>query len=312
MEESLSEPTERTALLDRRDSDDMRKSSEGSAVSLGQALAIPGGGGVCPVAVLRKAGQLHVPLLAAIVHHQFESQSASHWPNIGAQEKEGEIDDAHRVIRTQSRAAEIPKLTTAESGKLSTVFDVGGVVGAMLAGAVADASGCPGLVCAVFYVLSAPSIKLVIFHATVCVRLKSLTAPRLPHAQLFAYQLWGAGTYALNVSLLILNGVLINAPYALITTAVSAELGTHSCLAGNSRALATVTAIIDGTGSVGAALGPMLAGVVSARVGWPQVFYMLIACNMLALLLLIRIVRTELTKLALDRRLAAQRVVRIE
>lgn len=51
--------------------------------------------------------------------------------------------------------------------------------------------------------------------------------------------------------LLITVGVLVNGPYALITTAVSAELGTHSCLDGNNKALATVTAIIDGTGSIG-------------------------------------------------------------
>ncbi|VDN12538.1 unnamed protein product [Dibothriocephalus latus] len=46
-------------------------------------------------------------------------------------------------------------------------------------------------------------------------------------------------------------GLLINGPYALITTAVSADLGTHPTLQGNAKALATVTAIIDGTGSVG-------------------------------------------------------------
>lgn len=46
-------------------------------------------------------------------------------------------------------------------------------------------------------------------------------------------------------------GALVNGPYALITTAVSAELGTHESLHGNSKALATVTAIIDGTGSIG-------------------------------------------------------------
>lgn len=34
-------------------------------------------------------------------------------------------------------------------------------------------------------------------------------------------------------------------------SAVSTELGTHPCLMGNARALATVTAIIDGTGSIG-------------------------------------------------------------
>ena len=46
-------------------------------------------------------------------------------------------------------------------------------------------------------------------------------------------------------------GYLVNGPYALITTAVSADLGTHKSLQGNSKALATVTAIIDGTGSIG-------------------------------------------------------------
>jgi len=43
----------------------------------------------------------------------------------------------------------------------------------------------------------------------------------------------------------------VNGPYALITTAVSADLGTHKSLKGNAKALATVTAIIDGTGSIG-------------------------------------------------------------
>lgn len=70
----------------------------------------------------------------------------------------------------------------------------------------------------------------------------------------------------------------------MITTAVSAELGTHSSLGDNSKALATVTAIIDGTGSVGAAIGPLLAGFVSRWAGWHNVFYMLMITDMLALL----------------------------
>ena len=53
--------------------------------------------------------------------------------------------------------------------------------------------------------------------------------------------------------MLLCLGVLVNGPYALITTAVSADLGTHPSLRGNARALATVTAIIDGTGSIGMA-----------------------------------------------------------
>ena len=46
-------------------------------------------------------------------------------------------------------------------------------------------------------------------------------------------------------------GLLVNGPYSLITTSVSAELGTHRSLVSSARALATVTAIIDGTGSIG-------------------------------------------------------------
>ena len=51
--------------------------------------------------------------------------------------------------------------------------------------------------------------------------------------------------------LLAVCGALVNGPYCLITTAVSADLGTHPSLHGNNKALATVTAIIDGTGSMG-------------------------------------------------------------
>ena len=65
--------------------------------------------------------------------------------------------------------------------------------------------------------------------------------------------------------------MLVNGPYALITTSVSAELGTHRSLVSSSRALATVTAIVDGTGSVGAAVGPLLAGWLAGDSDWNKV-----------------------------------------
>ena len=55
----------------------------------------------------------------------------------------------------------------------------------------------------------------------------------------------------MSALLLVATGYFVNAPYALITTAVSAELGQHETLQGSSKALATVTAVIDGTGSLG-------------------------------------------------------------
>lgn len=143
--------------------------------------------------------------------------------------------------------------------------------------------------------------------------------------QLELYNLYGSTSVALNMTLLVLCGLLVNGPYALITTAVSAELGTHHSLKGNGKAVATVTAIIDGTGSIGelslklsllqlfsfiyacvnitilqrlvkfalnlnkqliwstgAAVGPLLAGVVSGY-GWVNVFYMLMASDVCAL-----------------------------
>ena len=89
-------------------------------------------------------------------------------------------------------------------------------------------------------------------------------------------------------------GMFVNGPYALITTAVSADLGTHGSLNGNSRALATVTAIIDGTGSVGAAVGPLLTGYISVE-SWDAVFMMLMAAAFVAGLFLTRLVVAEVT-----------------
>ena len=72
------------------------------------------------------------------------------------------------------------------------------------------------------------------------------------HRQLFVYETFGTVNRLTNILLLMVVGLLVNGPYALITTAVSTELGTHQSLRGSSKALATVTAIIDGTGSIGA------------------------------------------------------------
>ncbi len=63
---------------------------------------------------------------------------------------------------------------------------------------------------------------------------------------------------------------------------------------GNAKALATVSAIIDGMGSLGAALGPMLTGFISDRGGFDMVFAMLYASALAAGLLLVKLVAKEL------------------
>ncbi|XP_019092396.1 PREDICTED: putative glycerol-3-phosphate transporter 2 [Camelina sativa] len=90
----------------------------------------------------------------------------------------------------------------------------------------------------------------------------------------------------INVILMFTSRVFVNEPFALITTA---DLGTHKSLKGNSRALATVTAIIDGTGSVGAPTGPVLTGYISA-ISWDAVFYMLMTAAFISGLLLTKLI----------------------
>ncbi|KAM6986664.1 glucose-6-phosphate exchanger SLC37A1 [Aplochiton taeniatus] len=159
-------------------------------------------------------------------------------------------------------------LDAKKAGDLSTLFDVGGIVGGILAGVISDKLGKRATTCAVMLLLAAPT--------------------------LYGFSMISQFGLGPTIAMLLVCGGLVNGPYALITTAVSADLGTHKSLKGNARALSTVTAIIDGTGSVGAALGPLLAGVLSSG-GWSQVFYMLMTSDFIALLLLLRLVSKEFT-----------------
>lgn len=153
------------------------------------------------------------------------------------------------------------------AGILSTVFDVGGVFGGILAGFISDMIEARAVTSVAFLILSIPALIL--------------------------YRAYGGLSMISNIALMFISGLLVNGPYSLITTAVAADLGTQDLIKGNSRALATVTAIIDGTGSVGAALGPLLAGYISTR-GWNSVFLMLIIAIFFAMVFLIRVAKTEI------------------
>ncbi|XP_066328192.1 putative glycerol-3-phosphate transporter 1 [Miscanthus floridulus] len=151
---------------------------------------------------------------------------------------------------------------------LSTLFDLGGVIGGILAGHISDRLDARALTAASFTFSGIPA--------------------------LFLYGVFGSISLYWNITLMFITGMLVNGPYALITTAVSAYLGTHSSLRGNSRALATVTAIIDGTGSAGTAIGPLLTGYISAK-SWTAVFTMLMVAALIAGLLLSTLVMAEVS-----------------
>ena len=92
---------------------------------------------------------------------------------------------------------------------------------------------------------------------------------------------------------MLMVGSLVNGPYALITTAVSADLGQHKSLKGNATLMSTVTAIIDGCGSIGAAMQGYLVSWIADTYGWDTVFTFLMLCCAFSALMLTRQVFKE-------------------
>ena len=131
---------------------------------------------------------------------------------------------------------------------------------------MSDATGGSATVCGFMFVLAIPSLYCMVLYI-------------------------GQGVPVL-IALLVITGLFVNGPYALITTAVSADLGTRPNLVKNTQALATVVAVIDGAGSLGSALGPLAAGLVS-QYGWRGVFYLLIGSQIAGLLCLTRLICQE-------------------
>lgn len=69
-----------------------------------------------------------------------------------------------------------------------------------------------------------------------------------------------------NAALMTLTGTVIGGVASLISTAVSADLGRHPELSNSKEALSTVTGIIDGTGSAGAAIGQVMYKISYASI----------------------------------------------
>eukprot|EP00090_Calanus_glacialis_P024538 TRINITY_DN38153_c0_g1_i1.p1 TRINITY_DN38153_c0_g1~~TRINITY_DN38153_c0_g1_i1.p1 ORF type:complete len:546 (+),score=106.84 TRINITY_DN38153_c0_g1_i1:133-1770(+) len=171
------------------------------------------------------------------------------------------------------------------SATLSTFFDVGGIIGGIIAGVISDKSGMSATTCTGMLIAAIPTMFLY----------QVLQGFWCPMSQIGGLPVLNE-CYFLNVLVLVITGLLVNGPYALITTAVSAELGTHKSLQNSGKALATVTAIIDGTGSIGAAVGPFLAGWLAGDGNWDTVFSMLMVADVFALLLLVRLMKHEVRR----------------
>ena len=154
------------------------------------------------------------------------------------------------------------------SAFLSVTFDIGGIFGGIMAGFVSDLLRSRSVICGFMLYLSIPSL-------------------------IFYYKYGSVGIVA-NTALQFVFGFFVNGPYSLITTAISADLGTHESLQNSVNAKGTVVAIIDGIGSLGAATGPLLTGLLLNNLGYAWVIYLLISSCLLASLVITRLIILDL------------------
>uniref|UniRef100_A0A8D3C1P4 Sugar phosphate exchanger 3 n=1 Tax=Scophthalmus maximus TaxID=52904 RepID=A0A8D3C1P4_SCOMX len=134
----------------------------------------------------------------------------------------------------------------AEADRLSVWYDVGGIIGGTVQGLISDFMGKRSPVLA--FSLAVAMGALVMYS-------------RSPNDQ------------AINAVLLAVTGFFIGGPSNIISSAISADLGRQEALRGSREALATVTGIVDGTGSIGAAGGQYLVSLIESKLGWTSVFY---------------------------------------
>ncbi|XP_074554866.1 sugar phosphate exchanger 3 [Halichoeres trimaculatus] len=134
----------------------------------------------------------------------------------------------------------------AEADRLSVWYDVGGILGGTIQGLISDFMGKRSPVLAVSLALAMGAL---------------VGYSHSPDGKV------------VNAALLATTGFFIGGPSNMISSAISADLGRQEALRGSQEALATVTGIVDGTGSIGAAGGQYLVSLIESKLGWMRVFY---------------------------------------
>ncbi|XP_076860965.1 sugar phosphate exchanger 3 isoform X2 [Brachyhypopomus gauderio] len=162
----------------------------------------------------------------------------------------------------------------AEADRLSVWYDVGGIVGGTVQGLISDFLG-----------KRAPVL---------CVSLL------LAMGALVGYS-HSSKDQVVNGVLLAVTGFLIGGPSNMISSAISADLGRQEALQMSQEALATVTGIVDGTGSIGAAGGQYLVSLIESKLGWMWVFYFFILMTGLSITFIIPLIISELRSMCRDR-----------
>ncbi|KAJ8262039.1 hypothetical protein GJAV_G00161390 [Gymnothorax javanicus] len=163
----------------------------------------------------------------------------------------------------------------AQADRLSVWYDVGGIVGGTVQGLISDLLGKRAPVLAVSLLLAMGA--LVGFSHS-------------PNDRV------------INAVLLAITGFFIGGPSNMISSAISADLGRQEALRGSQEALATVTGIVDGTGSIGAAGGQYVVSLIESKLGWMYVFYFFILMTGGSLVFIFPLIISEVRSMWRDSR----------
>lgn len=153
-----------------------------------------------------------------------------------------------------------------KSNGVSVWYDVGGIIGGTIGGYISDLTRKRSPVLFILLLLSIPS--------------------------LYAYQAFGRDV-TVNAVLMGVVGFFIGGAANIISAAICADMGRLDELRGNSEALATVTGIVDGTGSVGAAMGQYILPWIQTTYTWEIVFWFFIFCIILTCMSVLYMITRE-------------------
>ena len=127
---------------------------------------------------------------------------------------------------------------------LSTLLDLGAMLGSIALGFLSD----------LMYGKRSPvALIAVIFSITI--------------SFVLTYEVFNMSE-PLLFTMMFFMGFFISGLNNMISAACSADLGKQSALKGNTKAISTVTGIIDGTGTLGTAAGQFIVGITQEKWGW--------------------------------------------
>ncbi|XP_063073592.1 sugar phosphate exchanger 3 [Engraulis encrasicolus] len=168
-----------------------------------------------------------------------------------------------------------------EADRLSVWYDVGGIIGGTLQGLLSDVLG-----------KRSPVIALSLLMAM---------------GALVGYS-HSPDDQVVNGALLATTGFFIGGLSNMISSAISADLGRQDALQGQQEALATVTGIVDGTGSIGAAAGQYLVSLIESKWNWMVVFYFFVVMTGGSILFIMPLLIRELRSMCRDRQAQAHQL----